>query len=465
VDEDHDEDNPLQTINFKEQSGSRWVPKDKLLPWFTGQLIITAKNNTGENEHDGNITFDVDYATVTYNPEGLTAGIDDENITVEIMVVDANGEPMPEGTDLYLWLENDTGDFEFAAGDDQIELDEGGLGEFEVRCTGDLKTWVNATLGDIEWGEEWWEQGNLTAGNLTIDWPNFAVDPDTIFIGQANAITITATDYKGDPVLHMNLTLYMGSASWSYPTPVETDENGVVTFSIAPDASGKANVTIVRGITWVNGMMEWDEEDSIVTDTYVTVTAVRTMSIGVSKSPVAQGDTLTVTVTSNEAPIADANVEFAGTTVKTNAAGQATFTAPDPGVDFASYTIKAEKTGYVTEYRDITVIKIYVITAIMPGTAPKAGETFTITLIAKGMPLAGATITFNGKTVTSDGEGKATITAPSTAGDYPLTASYGTYKDYETTITVLEGGGIPGFELVTLVIAIGIAFILLRRRR
>jgi hypothetical protein len=42
------------------------------------------------------------------------------------------------------------------------------------------------------------------------------------------------------------------------------------------------------------------------------------------------------------------------------------------------------------------------------------------------------------------------------------------YEDYETatdTITIKEGGGIPGFELLTLIAALGVAFILLRRRR
>jgi hypothetical protein len=125
TDEDNDEDHPLQTIHFKERSGSRWVPDDDLLPWFIGDLIITAKNNSGENEHDGNITFGVDYATVTFNPAGVTAGIDIEDFEVELTVVDANGDPMPDGTDLYLWIENDTGGCELL--DPDLSLDDDGL--------------------------------------------------------------------------------------------------------------------------------------------------------------------------------------------------------------------------------------------------------------------------------------------------------------------------------------------------
>ena len=101
---------------------------------------------------------------------------------------------------------------------------------------------------------------------------------------------------------------------------------------------------------------------------------------------------------------------------------------------------------------------------IGPSTAPGAGETFTATILAKGSPLAGATVTIDVDTYTSDGEGKVTITAPSTEGDYTITAKYEGFQDGILIITI-KAGGIPGFELLTLIAAIGVAFILLRRRR
>ena len=85
-------------------------------------------------------------------------------------------------------------------------------------------------------------------------------------------------------------------------------------------------------------------------------------------------------------------------------------------------------------------------------------------MLAKGSSLAGATVTFEGETVTSDENGKATFTAPSAKGDYTITATYEKYQDGVLVITIVEGG-IPGFELITLIAAIGVAFILLRRRR
>jgi hypothetical protein len=157
VDEDHDEDNPLQTIMFKERSGNRWVPDDDLLPWFDGQIIFTAVNNSGVNEHDGNITFNVDCATVTYMPGEVTAGIDLENFTVEVLVVDANDEPVPEGTDLYLHIENESGNIDVDEDERKVTLDEDGMGEFEICCVGDDKTLINGTLGENDWDTDHWE--------------------------------------------------------------------------------------------------------------------------------------------------------------------------------------------------------------------------------------------------------------------------------------------------------------------
>jgi len=296
IDEDHDEDNPLQEIEFKERSGSRWVPDDDLLPWFDGQMIFTAVNNSGENEHDGNITFNVDCATVTYMPGEVTAGIDLENFTVEVLVVDANDEPVPDGTKLYLHIENETGNMDFAEGERRVTLDEDGMGEFEIECVGDNKTWINGTLGDNNWDTDHWEQdwedGNETCGQFDIDWPNFLVEPETIYIGQANTVTITATDYLGDPIEGINLTLFR-AYGWDSPDPVVTDEDGKAEFSIEPENSGEANVTIARGIEYEDGVLNWDippDGDSVVTDTIVKITSLKTLQISISSnsSPLVQ---------------------------------------------------------------------------------------------------------------------------------------------------------------------------------
>jgi hypothetical protein len=59
-----------------------------------------------------------------------------------------------------------------------------------------------------------------------------------------------------------------------------------------------------------------------------------------------------------------------------------------------------------------------------------------------------------------------TLTAPDVdkETEYTITASFEDYQDGTLTITI-KPGGIPGFELITLIAALGVAFILLRRRR
>jgi hypothetical protein len=474
--EDYDKDTTGYTIEFSNYGtgvykaslsggGDGWLP-------YAGQLLIEVVNASGAQEHNGSTSLDVDYATITYSPGGATAGILMRNITVEFTAIDANGNPIENE---YIWfhVENnsDPSDdidegFEFTTADPnyvRVRTDEDGAGEFDIQKVGDLKTWINGSMQDSDTSAS---TENTTLGKFEINYPVFTVEPDTIYLGQSNTVEITAKDYESVPIAGINLTFISSVVGIiaSQPDPVQTDSSGMAILSVTPEASGKLNVTIARDVAYVSGQLNWT--DAVITDTYVTVTSMKTMKISVSKTPVYQGDTFTVTVTSNDAAVSGAAVEFAGVTVTTDATGKATFTAPDPGVESVVYTITAEKAGFLSADKSITVIKIFEITVIGPSTAPKAGETFTVTVIAKGTPLAGATVTFNGKTSTSGGDGKLTLTAPSTAGDYPLTASYGNYEDYTMTVTVAEGSsGVPGFELLTLVIAIGVAFILLRRRR
>jgi uncharacterized GH25 family protein len=161
--------------------------------------------------------------------------------------------------------------------------------------------------------------------------------------------------------------------------------------------------------------------------------------------------------------VADADVTFGTETEKTGTAGTVSFVVPDPGVDSAVYKITAQKTGYDTVTEDITVIKKYTITIITPSEKPETEKKFTVTIIAKGQPLAGATVEFEGQTKMSGGDGKVSFTAPKTKGDYTMTAEYGNYADGTAIIKVVKAS--PGFELLTLIVAIGVAFLLLRRRK
>ncbi len=307
--------------------------------------------------------------------------------------------------------------------------------------------------------------GINTTGKLYIWYPVFEITPSVIFVGIVNNVEVVAKDLDGNLLEGINFTFWpsIAGALAAVPDPVETDENGWATLSLEPVATGTLNVSLARNIHYVAGQLNWT---NLLTNSTVQVTTKKPLEVTVSQSPIFEGDTLTVTVMSEGEPVEAVSVQFGLETKTTDNDGEAIFTAPDPGVESAVYIIKAEKTGYITDSLSITVIKVWGVSIIGPSEAPSSGEQFTVTIIAKGSPLAGATITFDGTTYTSGGDGKATLTAPEVDEDteYTITASFDPYMDGTYTITIVPGG-IPGFELVALIAAIGVALILFRRRR
>jgi hypothetical protein len=105
------------------------------------------------------------------------------------------------------------------------------------------------------------------------------------------------------------------------------------------------------------------------------------------------------------------------------------------------------------------------LSVIAPSTA-STGSTFQVVVADDaGSAIIGATVTLDGTTYTSGANGIATLTAPSTAGTYTITASKTNFVTSDPVTITVEEKGIPGFELLALIAAIGVAFILLRRRR
>jgi hypothetical protein len=189
--------------------------------------------------------------------------------------------------------------------------------------------------------------------------------------------------------------------------------------------------------------------------------------MAVSAPSVYQAETFTVTMTSGGVALSLVAVEFAGVTVNTNAEGIATFTAPDPVIDSLLYPITATKAGYHPAEKSITVIKVYQLRVNVPTKPIEAGSTFTVEvlLIGKGAAV-GAEVTFNEETTYTDSTGRATFTAPSPneKTTYDVTIQYEGYDPITSTVTVGQAET-PGFELLTLIIALGVAFILLKKRR
>ncbi len=434
----------------RESSSSNVWYLDDFTPPIIGTLLISAWADEGRH-HGNNSEIDVECAEITYVPSGLTCGIFLEDQEVEVFAVDALGNVIADEN--LQMVKDNASDTDLDT--NTVELDDDGMGTLEISVVGKRPGKINATLN-----------GAWTCGELIIDFPVFTIEPAIAYVGMVNDLLITARNLTGDLLVGINISLTpsVNGTVGVRPNPVETDENGQVELSIEPAASGILNVTLCYDIEYdVDGRLIWEE---ILTPSTINVTSKKPLKVTVSQSPVFEGDTLTVTVKTDGKPVASADVEFGQETKSTGSDGKAIFTVPNPGVESAVYLIEASKFGYISDSIAITVIKVWAITIIGPSEMPSSGEKFTVTIIAKGSPLAGATVTFDGKTYSSGGDGKVTITAPEVdeETEYTVTATFDPYMDGTLTVTIAQGG-IPGFELVALLAALGVAFILLRRRR
>ncbi|MBU0498082.1 MAG: Ig-like domain-containing protein [Candidatus Thermoplasmatota archaeon] len=452
----------LQTNLGKEKAGNIWFI-DNFIPHFPGTIVFTAKNNSGENEHDGSLNLTADRAQITFSPTEVTAALDLRNIEIICTAVDTSGTTIPKGTRLYLNREQATDTTTSPAVNNYIILGENGEGVFTISKVGDMKGSINFTFqGPYDTNY----QGNTTDGSVLISYPHFTVSATKIYIGKSNTITITATDSNNNPIQGINLTLLSSNKGTlaTQPDPVTTDNDGIAILSVQPLASGTLNVTIARNIRYINGQLTWD--NAVITDTVIQATWEKQLEIQVSKNPVFEAETFMVNIVSNGKPVPDASVKFAGVTKLTNTLGNASFTAPNPTVETVSYTIIAEKEGYGPASIHVTVIKQYSIAILGPSENPPAGSVFTITVLAKGQALAGATVTLEDQVLLSDENGKVSLRAPSKKGNYSIHATFEGMLGATYTL-VITNDSIPGFELLLLIVAciVVVAIVLFYRKK
>lgn len=228
-----------------------------------------------------------------------------------------------------------------------------------------------------------------------------------------------------------------------------TDENGEALFAFTPPTTGEIEIRV----------------ENRTSETKIRVTSW-SLYLDVD-SQANEGVSFTITVrnaTAAGAALADAAVTFNRETKTTDSSGQVTFTAPAVTVA-RQYTIVATKDGYAEASEDILILNIPKLTIVVVGEVA-AGSTFDVVIADDaGNAVVGATITINEDVYTTGAQGIATITAPSEEGTYTITATFPGYTDADPITIKIEAGGIPGFELLTLIAALGVAFILLRRRR
>jgi hypothetical protein len=306
-------------------------------------------------------------------------------------------------------------------------------------------------------------QARHANGLLRITTATATPDPTIVYIGEPTIVTITVTHpATGAPLSDVRVGLDHGlllnqSILAKFPTDQFTDAAGKVQFSITTEASGNATIYI--------------ENETDPDNTFIILSAARKTMTLTADPAVNEGATFIVQAKSGTTLITDATVTvtFAGQTYTTTSG---TVSIPAPSVSTSlTYTITATALGYTTTTATIMVINVPKLIIVLPSTTPKGTQSFTITIANDaGQGVAGATVSFNQKTYTSGANGLTELQAPDVkdknGADYQITVTFTGYSDATpTTIHIAQTPGMPGFELLTLVVAIGVAFLLLRRRQ
>jgi len=452
-----------------------------------GTYTLYAYNNT-HNSEDYNATFEVKAVDITCDKDPFIWSADD-NITATFTVT-FEGEPINgtlrvdnisdvEGSDYNMTWANTSFTPSGTTGSDAASNDSLALDVVDgVATINDLTASYLAT-GETSQTHTFYFQPENTegtcayaeAGSMTTRVPTITVSPEKIPLGEAGGSKVTVTTYgrSSTKVGSVYVGLDGQGVSVSGNTSNSAASKGEVEFTIIPTSTG--NISIDVGAS-----------GRTVDDTVLQVVSQQ-LSISVSPNTVDEGSVFTVTVTDGTDPVSGATVIVVGLDQDTtDSNGEVEFIAPSVS-STRSYDIRATHPQYTPDPDQ--PIKVYIENVysymISADDEVEAGAQFDVA-VAKdtGDPVIGATITFNGNTYKTKAGGVATITAPTTTGDYTIEASFSGKNATPVTITVTAAANEtdtpdepddkdekeePGFELLTLVAAIGVAFILLKRRR
>jgi hypothetical protein len=298
------------------------------------------------------------------------------------------------------------------------------------------------------------------SGQLLVSVPTIAPEQQYIAVGRTTTLDVTVTG-RGETLGDIYVRAHGSGVDQNGTSGTIGSDKGIVTFSLLPSSTG--NISFDVGA------------EGRTVETPVIIVTGWILDVSVSPSDVDEGETFTVTVIKEgtSTAVADADVTISGIgTAKTDANGEATFTAPLVTSD-RTYDISASAEGYAPDptppsVRVINVPQLTIsVSNLVDGKIP-AGSQFEVTVGKDtGDPVIGATVTMGDQTVKTQAGGVATLTAPTEEDStVTITASFSTFTDKTETYTIGPAtGGVPGFEVLTLLVALGVAFILLRRRR
>jgi hypothetical protein len=437
-----------------------------------GIFTVYAKNLTSDTT-DNNATIDVKQANVECDKTPFIWAYDDNisatfTVTSEITGERLNGtlriENMTwtDGTYNMTWTNASYPAYE----NESLELDDNDgfvNGQITVNditanylppeeALRNITFWFKPELSDGGSGE--WARAT---GKVGVSVPTVTPDPMYASIGTITTVTCTVTG-RGTPLEDIFVGLNGRGISVS-DTNGTTGTDGTIEFSITPSSTGDIDIHI-------------GEEGRIV-DTKLIVTNWM-LDVSVDSPQVNEGSDFTVTVlrkgTTTAVEGATVSISGIGSTT-TDSTGKATFSAPSVTSD-STYTIKATKEGY-REDTDIVTIKVInkpKIFLSVPNTAT-IGESFTIKAGADDGNNNGILVSIkkDGSTIASEAtvNGQASFKLKeddAKAGKYQITATMDGYLDADPVTIKIEQPS-PGFELLTLIIALGVALILIRRRR
>ena len=411
-----------------------------------GTFYLFAHNDTHDSEGN-NATLLITNYNVTSSPSILAWMIDTAvNMTFQLIPA-GNGtltlnnmSSVPEASDL--------------GQSTQISI---------VNGVGTLDEVDATTLGNVTF--EFTPDGGAARsadGLLRVTTATATPSPATIYNGEPTSVTITVTHPATGALLEdVRVGLDHGfalnaSILAKLPSDQFTGADGKVQFSITADASGNVTIYIEN---------ETDPDNAFV------IMAKARMQMTISNDPsVDEGKTFTVEAKSYGVLITAATVTFTfnGQTWPTTT-GIATLTAPSVTTSL-TYPITATADGYTSASGTIMVLNVPKLTIIPPSGKVSGTQKFVVTIANDaGAGVTGAKVTFDGVDYYSGVNGACELTAPDVKEEFQnfqITATFTGYTDAAAvTIKILKTPGIPGFELLTLVAAIGVAFLFLRRRR
>lgn len=411
-----------------------------------GVYQLYAYNNTDDSEGH-NATLTVTRYSVATSPSILAWLIDTEtNVTFEVT-------PAGNGT---LIVENvsATPNASFVGQSQTVSIEDG---------IGTL-TGVNATdLGNItfDYIPESGEQ-RPADGLLKITTATATPDPATIYINEPATVVITVTHPgTGAPLEGVRVDIDYGknvsdSMLTQIPQYQTTDADGKATFSgLLADGGGNVTIYIKRGT---------DPDNPFI----IKTASRKTLKVTADPSVDEVDDTFTVLVKDTAGNLltgVTVSILF-NTKTYTTTTGSVVIDEIPSVPESLTYTITASAEGYTDDDTTILIVNIAQIYMTAPSTATK-GEAFTIKVGADGVGDGiVVTLTKPGKTYTAVSVDSVVSFTVDELGTYTITAEKDGCASPKTSpkIEIVEKKT-PGFELLTLIIAIGVAFILLRRRQ